>query len=369
MSLTEEQVREYDEVRETAMRFMIEEVRPHYAAWEKRGYVDREVWRKAGEKGLLCTMTASEHGGLGGSFLHAAAVVDAIGSSDCALPGFFTHSDIIVPYIERLGTREQKERYLPGCVAGDVITSIAITEPDAGSDMRRTRTRAARDGDGWVISGSKTFITNGWLADLVIVVAATPGEASPHAKSLFLVETTDPGFRRGSLLDKVGQKAQDTAELFFEDLRVGPESLLGEEGKGLGYLMQELPQERLLVGVWAQAISERVFDLTLSYASERKAFDQSLIQFQAIRHALADCRADLAAGRSLLDASVGKHLARKLTTADASIAKLWLSEMQGRVIDRSLRCLAATDICGNIPWPEPMPTPARRGSTAEPARS
>lgn len=349
MSLTDEQLQDYRHIRETALRFMTEEVKPHYAAWEKRGYVDRALWRKAGDMGLLCTMTAEEYGGLGGSFLHAAAVLDAIGSSDCALLGLSTHSDIIVPYIERLGTAVQKRRYLPGCVRGEIITAIAITEPDAGSDMRRTRTRAVRDGDDWIINGSKTFITNGWLADLVLVVAGTPSDASPHAKSLFLVETTNPGFRKGRLLEKVGQKAQDTAELFFDDLRVGSDSLLGAEGNGLHYLMQELPQERLIVGVWAQAIAERIFDLTLAYVADRKAFGSTLMQLQAIRHRLAEVRADLAAGRSLLDASVEKHLARKLTTADASIAKLWLSEMQIRVIDRCLQCFGGNGYMWEYP--------------------
>lgn len=335
--LSEEQKHEYEEIRDLAEKFFVQVLEPHYREWEIRGHIDRSAWESVGGQGLLCSMTSEKYGGGGGTFLHAAAIIDGLGRSGYSIPGFFTHSDIIVPYIESLGTEDQKRRYLPGCCSGEIISSIAITEPDAGSDMRGIRTRAVSDGDGYVINGSKTFITNGWLADIVIVVANTPTEGRPHAKSLFIVPTNTPGFSRGRILEKVGQKAQDTAELYFEDVRVDKCQLLGEYGKGLNYLMKELPQERLIVGVWAQAVSERAFDWTLSYQRERKAFGNPLLKNQATRHTLAAIRADLAAGRALTDQYTLKHLNGTLTGAEASIAKLWLTEMQGRCIDGCLQ--------------------------------
>ncbi len=337
VSLPELAGEEYVLTRATAQRFFEEEVAPHYAEWEKRGYVDRELWRKAGSQGLLCTMIPEEYGGIGGNFLHAMIVVEELARSECALPGFFTHSDIIVPYIARLGTDAQKKKWLPGCVSGEVITSIAITEPGAGSDMKGVHLRARKDGDDWILNGQKTFITNGWLADLIIVVANTSPDAGSKSKSLFLVDTKTKGFERGRLLEKVGQKAQDTAELFFDDVRVPGDAMLGEEGMGLKYLMQELPVERLLVGVWAQAVAETVFERASDYVYERKAFGQSVGDFQSTKFTLADIRTELEVGRSFLNDCASRVVQGKLTSEVASMAKIWLSEMQGRVIDRSLQ--------------------------------
>ncbi|WP_340151343.1 acyl-CoA dehydrogenase family protein [uncultured Sneathiella sp.] len=337
VSLPELAGEEYVLTRATARRFFEEEVAPHYAGWEKRGYVDRELWQKAGSQGLLCTMVPEEYGGIGGNFLHAMIVVEELARSECALPGFFTHSDIIVPYIARLGTDAQKKQWLPGCVSGEVITSIAITEPGAGSDMKGVRLRARKDGDDWILNGQKTFITNGWLADLIIVVANTSPDTGSKSKSLFLVDTKTKGFERGRLLEKVGQKAQDTAELFFDDVRVPGDAMLGEEGMGLKYLMQELPVERLLVGVWAQAVAETVFERTSDYVYERKVFGQSVGDFQSTKFTLADIRTELEVGRSFLNDCASRVVQGKLTSEVASMAKIWLSEMQGRVIDRCLQ--------------------------------
>ena len=337
VSLPELAGEEYVLTRATAQRFFEEEVAPHYAGWEKRGYVDRELWQKAGSQGLLCTMVPEEYGGIGGNFLHAMIVVEELARSECALPGFFTHSDIIVPYIARLGTDAQKKQWLPGCVSGEVITSIAITEPGAGSDMKGVRLRARKDGDDWILNGQKTFITNGWLADLIIVVANTSPDTGSKSKSLFLVDTKTKGFERGRLLEKVGQKAQDTAELFFDDVRVPGDAMLGEEGMGLKYLMQELPVERLLVGVWAQAVAETVFERTSDYVYERKVFGQSVGDFQSTKFTLADIRTELEVGRSFLNDCASRVVQGKLTSEVASMAKIWLSEMQGRVIDRCLQ--------------------------------
>ena len=274
---------EFELIRGTARRFFNEEVAPHYLAWEKRGYADREVWRKAGDLGLLCPRMKEENGGFGGDLRHAQVIIEEMARSNCELPGIYTHSDIIVPYIERLGTSEQKRKWLSRCISGEVITCIGITEPSAGSDMRGLRTRAVRDGEEWVINGSKTFITNGWLADLALIVANTGDKANTSAKSIFLVETDRKGFRRGSLLEKVGQKAQDTAELFLDDVRVPADALLGEEGKGLSYLMQELPTERLLIAISALALSDAAFTQTCDYVRERRAFGQAVGEFQATR--------------------------------------------------------------------------------------
>jgi alkylation response protein AidB-like acyl-CoA dehydrogenase len=311
---------ELEMIRTTARRFFADEVEPYYLAWEKQGHVDRDVWRKAGALGLLCPMMKEEDGGLGGDIRHARVIIEEI----------YLHSDIVVPYIERLGTTEQKVRWLPACQTGEVITCIGITEPGAGSDMRGLRTKAERDGDDWVISGSKTFITNGWLADLALIVANT----GATGKSIFLVETNSPGFRRGRLLEKIGQKAQDTAELFFDDVRVPADALLGTEGRGMGHLMQELPTERLLIAISALALSEAAFEQTVNYVRERRAFGQAVGQFQVTRFALAEMKTEIEVGRAFLEDCISRVLAGTIDNIRAAMAKLWLTELQGRVIDR-----------------------------------
>jgi acyl-CoA dehydrogenase len=324
---------ELEMIRDTARRFFTEEVAPHYAEWEKKGHVDRDVWRKAGALGLLCPMMGEEDGGIGGDIRHARVIIEEMARSNCDLPGIYLHSDIVVPYIQRLGTPEQKARWLPDCRSGDVVTCIGITEPGAGSDMRGLRTKAVRSGDDWLITGSKTFITNGWLADLALIVANT----SDNGKSIFLVETDRPGFQRGRLLEKLGQKAQDTAELFFDELRVPGCALLGHEGRGMNQLMQELPSERLIIALSALAISEAVFAQTVPYVRQRKAFGQTVGQFQVTRFALAELKTDLEVGRAFIDDCVRHILAGTLDTARASMAKLWLTELQGRVVDRCVQ--------------------------------
>ncbi|WP_428394395.1 acyl-CoA dehydrogenase family protein [Lichenicoccus sp.] len=328
---------ELEMVRATARRFFTEEIAPHYAAWEKQGHGDRAIWRKAGALGLLCPMLKEENGGVGGDIRHSQVIIEEMARSHCELPGLYLHSDIVVPYIERLGTLQQKRRWLPRCMSGDIVTCIGISEPDAGSDMRGLRTRAVRDGDEWVLNGSKTFITNGWLADLALVVANTGASANTGSKSIFLVETDRPGFRRGRLLEKVGQKAQDTTELFLDDVRVPVEALLGEEGKGMAYLMQELPIERLIIAISALALTEAVFAETLKYVRERRAFGQLVADFQVTRFTLAELKTDIEVGRAFVDDCVGKILLGTLDTSRASMAKLWLTEMQGRVVDRCVQ--------------------------------
>ena len=328
---------ELDMIRTTARRFFATEVAPHYAEWEKQGHVDREVWRKAGAIGLLCSMLGEENGGLGGNIRHAQVIIEEMARSNCEIPGFYLHSDIVVPYLQRLGTSEQKARWLPGCISGDVITCIGISEPGAGSDMRGLRTRAVRDGDEWVISGSKTFITNGWLADLALIVANTGDKDQGGAKSIFLVETNRPGFRRGRLLEKVGQKAQDTVELFLDEVRVPAGALLGEEGRGMAYLMQELPSERLLIAIASLAIADTTYAQTIEYVHERRAFGQVVGNFQVTRFALAEMKTELEVGRAFIDDCIGRVLRGSLDTTRASMAKLWLTEMLGHIADRCVQ--------------------------------
>ena len=241
------------------------------------------------------------------------------------------------PYIQRLGTPDQKARWLPGCLSGEVITCIGISEPNAGSDMRGLRTRAVRDGDDWLISGSKTFISNGWLADLALIVANTGDQSGKGAKSILLVETDRPGFRRGRLLQKVGQKAQDTAELFLDEVRVPSTALLGDEDRGMSYLMQELPSERLLIALSALANADAVYQQTVDYVRERRAFGQAIGDFQATRFALAEIRTDIEVGRAFIDDCIDRVLVGTLDTVRASMAKLWLTEMQGRCVDRCVQ--------------------------------
>lgn len=324
-------------MRSSALRFFEENVVPHYSEWEKRGYIDRDIWRKAGSAGILCPSISEANGGLGGNLRHSRMIIEALARSNCDLPGIFLHSDIVTPYIERLGSLEQKAQWLPGCITGDVITCIAISEPDAGSDMRSIRTRAFRDGSDWIIRGQKTFITNGWLADLALVVANTGDKTISSAKSIFLVPTDSAGFRRGRLLEKIGQKAQDTAELFFDDVRVPDSGLLGDVDRGLNYLMQELGRERLVIAISGLAIAQTIFDHTVDYVSERRAFGKTIGELQSTRHALAEIKTELEVGRAFVDECVDDDVAGRLTPVRASMAKMWLTDLQGRVIDRCLQ--------------------------------
>jgi alkylation response protein AidB-like acyl-CoA dehydrogenase len=328
---------ELELVRTTVRRFFAEEVAPHYATWEKQGYIDRGLWRKAGELGLLCPTIREQDGGLGADIRYSRVVIEEMARSNCELPGIYLHSDIVVPYIARLGTEEQKRKWLPGCISGDVVTCIGISEPDAGSDMRGLRTGAVRDGDDWVISGQKIFITNGWLADLALIVANTGDKDNTSTKSIFLVETFRDGFRRGQLLEKVGQKAQDTTELFLDEVRVPADALLGEAGNGLGYLMQELPTERLLIAISALALTETVFAQTVDYVHQRRAFGKAIAEFQVTRFTLAELKTEIEVGKAFVDNCIDEVLNGTLGTSRASMAKLWLTEMQGRVIDRCVQ--------------------------------
>ncbi len=328
---------DHEMYRDTVRRFIERECKPHQAEWDRAGRVDRETWRKAGREGLLCTSLPEQWGGAGGDFGHCAVLVEEMARSNVSGPGFHLHSDIIAPYIERLGTEAQKRQWLARCASGEVILSIAMSEPGAGSDLKAIRTTARRDGDEYVIDGAKTFISNGLNCDLVVLVAKTQPELGARGTSLILVEADRPGFRKGRKLDKIGQHAADTAELFFDSVRVPASNLLGEEGQGFAYLMQELAQERFIIALGAAAKLEAMLAETIRYTRERMVFGKPLFDFQNTRFKLAEIKARATAVRMMVDQYLAEHLRRKLTLEEAAIAKLHSTEELGRCLDELLQ--------------------------------
>jgi acyl-CoA dehydrogenase len=324
---------------EQARRFITAEFVPHIDRWHEAGVYEREVWNKAGEAGLLCASMPEEYGGAGGTFAHEAVI-----NRELSLAGFDTfgaplHSGIVAPYILNYGTEEQKKRWLPKLATGELVGAIAMTEPGTGSDLQGVRTSAKKSGNGYVLNGSKIFITNGQHTNLVIVVAKTDSSAGAKGVSLVVVETEDaPGFRRGRKLRKLGMDSADTSELFFDDVRLPAENLLGtEEGQGFYQLMKELPQERLIVAVHAVAMMERALALTVDYVKERSAFGKKIIEFQNTQFELAECKTDTTMAKVFLDHCIGRHILGELDTMTASMAKYRLTDMQGKVIDRCLQ--------------------------------
>ena len=328
---------DHEMYRDTVRRFLERECKPLQAQWDVAGRVDRETWRKAGREGLLCTALSTEWGGAGGDFGHCAVLIEEIARSGVSGPGFYLHSDIIAPYIERLGSEAQKKRWLPSCARGETILAIAMSEPGAGSDLKAIRTTAIRDGDEYVINGAKTFISNGLNCDLVVVVAKTQPELGAKGTSLILVEADRAGFRKGRKLEKMGQHAADTAELFFEDVRVPVSNLLGEEGRGFAYLMTELAQERFIIAVGAAAKMEAMLAETIRYTRERMVFGKPLFDFQNTRFKLAEIKARTTAVRMMVDQYLAEHLRRKLTLDEAAIAKLYCTEELGKALDELLQ--------------------------------
>jgi acyl-CoA dehydrogenase len=328
---------EHEIFRRSVRRFIAEEITPHHAQWEKDGIVPRALWRKAGAAGLLCTAIPSEHGGMGGDFRMSLVVLEELGLAAASGPFFSLHSDIVAPYLLRYGSAAQKARFLPGMASGEVIGAIAMTEPSGGSDLQAMRTYARRDGGDYVINGQKVFISNGQLADLVILACKTDPAEGAKGISLILVETHRQGFKRGRRLEKIGLKAQDTSELFFEDLRVPAENLLGAEGRGFAQLMTELPQERLIQAARAVVMCEAALGWTIDYTSERKAFGQPIAAFQNTQFKLAEMAAEIAMARVFVDRLTELHLDGKLDAVDAAIAKLTTTELQGRVMDECLQ--------------------------------
>jgi alkylation response protein AidB-like acyl-CoA dehydrogenase len=328
---------DHDMFRDSLRKFIQAEGMPNHEQWEKDGMVSDEIWLKAGEQGFLCPMVPEEYGGVGTDFLYNCIVNEEIGRSGCTGLGWTLHNDITVPYIVRYGSEEQKQKYLPRCITGELITAIAMTEPGAGSDLQGTKTTAVLDGDHYILNGSKTFITNGQKAGLVIVVAKTDTSAGSKGISLFLVEADLPGFSKGKNLNKLGLKAQDTSELFFQDVKVPKENLLGEEGRGFIYLMQDLPQERLSIAVGAVANARAILEATVEYTKERKAFGTTVASFQNTQFKLAELIAEVDCAEVYTDRCTELLLEDKLDTVTASKAKLLTTDLQCKVADECLQ--------------------------------
>jgi alkylation response protein AidB-like acyl-CoA dehydrogenase len=329
---------EHEDFRAVARAFFDKEVAPHHAAWEAAGIVDREVWRRAGERGLLCFDVDEAYGGPGiKDFRYNMVLAEESARAGASGPGFAVHTDIIVPYISSLGTEAQKRRWLPGCVTGETITAIAMTEPGAGSDLQGIRTTAVDAGDHYVLNGSKTFISNGILSDLAIVVCRTDPDAGHQGISLLVVERGMEGFERGRNLDKMGLHAQDTAELSFTDVRVPKDNLLGAEGSGFVSLMENLPQERISIACIAVAAVEHVLDLCLAYARERQAFGRPIGTFQHNRFVLAEMATEAHIARVFINDCVLRLNAGQVDTSLASMAKWWTTELQKRVVDAGVQ--------------------------------
>jgi len=327
---------QHNQFRDTVRRFFAAEAVPNLDRWRGEGIIDRGFWRKCGEAGLLCPTLPEAYGGLGLDFGYNAIVDEEHAYIGCN-SGITLQSDIVADYILNYGSEEQKQAYLPGMVTGEVITAIAMTEPGAGSDLQGVRTTARLDGNHYVINGSKTYITNGQNADVVIVVAKTDPTQGARGISLFLVDAGTPGFARGRNLDKVGQPDADTSELFFDEVRVPASAMLGEAGRGFYYLMGQLPQERLQIAVTAQAAAQRAFDLAVAFTRERKAFGKSILDLQNTKFTLAALSARLQAGWAHIDWCLNRHYRRELTAVEASAAKLLHTELQWDCCDASLQ--------------------------------
>lgn len=330
---------EHELFRQAFRRFVERDIKPNQERWRKNGSVDRDIWRKAGENGFLCPWLEPTHGGGGGDFLHSVIVIEELALAYESGFAMSLHSDIVVPYIYAFGTDEQKEKWLPCCASGEVISAIAMTEPGTGSDLAAITTTAVREGDHYVINGAKTFISNGILCDICIVAAKTDSNpANAHQGiSLFIVEAGTPGFVKGKKLEKMGMASQDTAELSFEDCRVPVANRLGEEGAGFLMLMKNLQQERLVVAVGAQAAAEQILQDTIAYCRDRKAFGKPISKFQNTQFKLAECATKVEVGQAFLDRLLQEHLAGKYLVKECSMAKLWQTEMLGEVVDECLQ--------------------------------
>ena len=329
---------EHEDFRRSVRTFMAKDVQPYSEQWDADGIVPRELWIKAGEAGLLCFDVPEEYGGPGvDDFRYNVIVSEEQSRVGANGPGFSVHSDIIVPYLIKLGNDEQKKRWLPGCVTGELITAIAMTEPGAGSDLQGVRTSAVDKGDHFLLNGSKTFISNGILADLVIVVARTDPDAGAHGYSLLVVERGMEGFERGRNLEKIGLHAQDTAELSFTDVVVPKENLLGELGQGFIYLMMNLPQERLIIAAQAAAACQYIYELCLDYAKTREAFGKPIGKFQHNRFLIAEMATEAKIVQTFVDDCVNKHLTGDLDSVGASMAKWWATELQNSMVNRGVQ--------------------------------
>ncbi len=330
---------EHDQFRTAFRGFLDREVRPNQERWREQGQVDREIWKKAGAQGFLCPWLEDKYGGSGGDFRHSVIVMEELARAYESGFAMALHSDIIAPYIHSFGTEEQKQKWLPGMASGELVSALAMTEPGTGSDVAAIATFARTDGDHYVINGSKTFISNGQLCDLVVVAVKTDADPANAHKgiSLVVVEANRPGFQRGKRLHKMGMASQDTSEMFFEDCRVPVSNRLGAEGAGFMMLMQKLQQERLCVAIGAQGASEQVLADTIAYTKERKAFGKPISKFQNTQFKLVECLTKVEVGRAYLDKVIAEHIAGKYLVTECSIAKFWLTDTGQEIVDTCLQ--------------------------------
>ncbi len=336
--------------RQTVRKFFEQQVMPFYDMWEHEGIVPREMWNRCGQLGLLLPWLEEQYGGPGGDFLYSVILNEELaysGANSFMIP---LHNDIVAPYIYSFGTEEQKMKYLPKCASGEIVLAIAMTEPEAGSDLAGMKTSAVFNGDSWVLNGQKTFISNGILADLVIVAALSSKELPPHQSvSLFLVEDGTEGFTKGKPIKKIGLKAQDTAELFFDNCRIPNNNLLGQEGQGFIYLMQKLQQERLVCALTSQAAMEKCLAITIDYVKERKLFGKPLSKFQNTQFTIAEMASEIAVGRSFIDDLIHHHIQGDDVVKETCMAKYWICETAKRVADRCLQLFGGYGYCLEYP--------------------
>jgi len=342
---------EHEMLRDTFKKFIEKEITPYHEQWEKDGMVPRELWLKAGENGFICPWADEKYGGIEADYLYSAIMTEELTKAGASGFALGLHSDIVVPYIDSFGDDEQKERWIPGCVSGESISAVAMTEPGAGSDLQAIKTTAVKDGDSYVINGQKTFISNGLLADVVVVAAKTDPNADPPytGLSLIVVERGTPGFERGKKIPKIGMKAQDTAELFFDDCRVPVSNLLGTEGSGFFQLMQKLQPERLVCAIGGQAAAEKCLEITIQYTQERQQFGRPIFKFQNTQFVLADIASEVSVGRAFLDRLIQDHMDGKDIVTETCMAKLWIGEMANRVADRCLQLHGGYGYCEEYP--------------------
>ena len=341
---------EHNIFRESLRKYLDKEIVPHVEEWEEAGIVPRSVWKKMGEQGFLCTDVSEEYGGAGGDFLYSVIVCEELVKSNFSGLAASLHSDICVPYISSFASEEQKHKYLPGCVSGDIITAIAMTEPNAGSDLAKMKTTAVEDGDHIVLNGQKTFISNGINCDLVIVAARDPEIKQEHqAVDLYLVEAGTPGFEKGKQIKKIGWHGQDTAELYFTDCRIPRENRLGEKGSGFIKLMMKLQQERLVCAVGAVIAAEFILDFTIRYCRERSAFGRSISKFQHIQFEIVEMATETKLGRTFIDKLIMDHIEGKNVVIEVAMAKYWTTDMAFRVADRCLQLFGGYGYCEEYP--------------------
>jgi acyl-CoA dehydrogenase len=328
---------EHDAFRDMVRKFIENEIAPHHAAWESEGIVPRELWRKAGAAGMLCCTIPEEYGGAGADYLFDVVVFEEMARSGYTGPGFMIHCDLVATYVKSFGTEAQKKQWLPKMVRGEAIGSLGMTEPHAGSDLKAIRTKAVRDGEDFVISGQKVFISNGQLCDVIVLATKTDSTAGAKGVTLFLVDTSLPGFRRGKNLQKLGMKGQDTSELFFDEVRVPASAMLGEEGRGFELMMTKLAQERLAQAIRSATVAETVVEWTVDYVANRKAFGKTIGDFQNTQFKLAELKTEAVVGRQFTDKCIESFMQGELDAVDAAMAKMWLSNTHCKIVDECLQ--------------------------------